>query len=183
MHVSRILLYSAAFAATAALAVETKTWIHSEAQEFEKGTLKGLAIANNGHISLAPKLTERLDAGAGQLWSAVAGAGGRVYAGGSEGKVFVLDAGGKSKPLATLAGGGTVYALAGAPGGVYAATSPDGKIWRVGDDGKAVLVHAAKSHYVWALVPGEEGVLYAATGDPGQILKIQAGGQATVLFD
>jgi hypothetical protein len=183
MHVSRILLYTAAFAATAALAVETKTWIHSEAQEFEKGTLKGLAIANNGHISLAPKLTERLDAGAGQLWSAVAGAGGRVYAGGSEGKVFVLDAGGKSKPLATLAGGGTVYALAGAPNGVYAATSPDGKIWRVGDDGKAVLVHAAKAHYVWALVPGDEGVLYAATGDPGQILKIQPGGQATVLFD
>ncbi len=183
MHVSRILLYTAAFAATAALAVETKTWIHSESQEFEKGTLKGLAIANTGHISLAPKLTERLDAGAGQLWSAVAGAGGRVYAGGNEGKIFVADGSGKSKPLATLEGGGTVYALAGAPGGVYAATSPDGRIWRVGEDGKAALVHAAKAHYVWALVPGEAGVLYAATGDPGQILKIQPGGQATVLFD
>src|ERR1039458_2594105 len=183
MHVSRILLYTAAFAATAALAGETKTWIHSESQEFEKGTLKGLAIANTGHLSLAPKLSERLDAGAGQLWSAVAGPGGRVYAGGNEGKIFVADGSGKWRPLVTLEGGGPVCALAGAPGGVYAATSPDGKIWRVGEDGKATLVHAAKAHYVWALVPDEAGGLYAATGDPGQILKIQPGGQATVLFD
>ncbi|MGD0578128.1 MAG: hypothetical protein ABSC08_04285, partial [Bryobacteraceae bacterium] len=152
MHVSRILLYTAAFAATAALAVETKTWIHSEAQEFDKGTLKGRAMSNSGRISLGTKLSERLDAGAGQLWSAAAGVGGRVYAGGNEGKIFVADGSGKSKPLATLEGGGTVYALAGAPGGVYAATSPDGKIWRVGEDGKAALVHAAKAHYVWALV-------------------------------
>lgn len=183
MHVSRILICSAALAATAALAVETKTWIHSEAQEFDKGTLKGLALANNGRISLAPKLSERLDAGAAQLWSSAAGAGGRVYAGGSEGKVFVLEADGKSRTLATLAGGGTVYALVAAAEGVYAATSPDGKIWYVGEDGKAALIHAAKAHYVWALVAGEGGVLYAATGDPGQILKIQPGGQAAVLFD
>ena len=182
MHVSRILLYTAAFAATAALAVETKTWIHSEAQEFDKGTLKGLAVSTTGRISLGPKLSERLDAGAGQLWSVAAGAGGRIYAGGDDGKVFVTDGGAKPKPLATLEGGGAVYALAATAGGVYAATSPDGKIWKVAEDGKATLVHAAKAHYVWALVPGEEGVLYAATGDPGQILKIQAG-QATVLFD
>jgi hypothetical protein len=183
MHVSRILICSAAFAATAALAVETKTWIHSEAQEFDKGTLKGLAIASNGRISLAPKLSQRLDGGTAQLWSAAAGAGGRVYAGGSEGKVFVLEADGKSRVLAKLEGGGTVYALLAAPDGVYAATSPDGKIWRVGEDGKTALLHAAKAHYVWALVAGEGGVLYAATGDPGQILKIQPGGQATVLYD
>ncbi len=183
MHVSRILILTAACAATAALAVETKTWIQSEAREFDKGTLKGVAMANDGHISLAPKLSERLDAGAAQLWCAAAGAGGRVYAGGSEGKVFVLDADGKSRTLARLEGGGTVYALAAAPDGVYAATSPDGKIWRVGEDGKAALVHAAKAHYVWALVAGEGGVLYAATGDPGQILKLQPGGQATVLYD
>ena len=182
MHVSKILLYAAAFAATAALAVETKTWVHSEAQEFDKGTLKGLAISTNGRISLAPKLTERLDAGAGQLWSVAVGAGGRIYAGGDEGKIFVTGGDAKPKPLATLEGGGAVYALAATPGGVYAATSPDGKIWKVAEDGKATLVHAAKAHYVWALLPAEEGVLYAATGDPGQILKIQAG-QATVLFD
>lgn len=183
MHVSRFLLCTAVIAATAALAVETKSWIHSEALEFDKGTLKGVTLSNTGRVSLAPKLTERLDAGAVHLWSAVMGGGGRVYAGGSDGKVYVLDASGKSRTLATLDGGGTVYALAATGDSVYAATSPDAKIWRVGHDGKASLYCATKSHYVWALIPSGKDTLYAATGDPGQILKIDAHGKSTVLFD
>ena len=183
MHVSRFLLFSAVLAATAALAVETKSWIHSEAQEFDKGTLKGVSLSNSGRVSLAPKLAERLDAGAVHLWSAVTGGGGRVYAGGSDGKVYLLEASGKSRTLATLDGGGTVYALAAAGDGVYAATSPDAKIWRIGHDGKASLRCATNSHYIWALIPSEKGSLYAATGDPGQILKIDAQGKSTVLFD
>ena len=183
MHVSRFLLCSAVIAATAALAVETKSWIHSEALEFDKGTLKGVSLSNSGRVSLAPKQTERLDAGAVHLWSATTGGGGRVYAGGSDGKVYVLEPSGKSRILATLDGGGTVYALAATGDGVYAATSPDAKIWRVGHDGKASLYCATKAHYVWALIPSEKGALYAATGDPGQILKIDAQGKSTVLFD
>lgn len=183
MHVSRILLCSTVLAATAALAVETKVWVHSEVQEFDKGTLKGVSLSNSGHISLAPKFTERLDAGAAHLWSAVPGGGGRVYAGGSDGKVYVLDAGGKSRTLATLDGAGTVYALAAVGEQIFAATSPDAKIWRIGHDGKAVLFATAKAHYVWALIPAGQGAFYAATGDPGQILKIDAQGKATVLFD
>jgi len=183
MHVSRILLCSAVVAATAALAVETKTWVHSEVQEFDKGTLKGVSLSNSGHVSLAPKVAERLDAGAVHLWTAVAGSGGRVYAGGSDGKVYVLEASGKYRTLATLEGGGTVYALAASGDGVYAATSPDAKIWRVGQDGKTSLFCATKAHYIWAVIPTDKGALYAATGDPGQILKIDAQGKATVLFD
>jgi hypothetical protein len=183
MHVSRILLCSTIVVATAALAVETKTWVHSEVQEFDKGTLKGLSLANSGRISLAPKLAERLDAGASHLWSAVAGGGGQIYAGGSDGKLYVLDAAGKSRTLATLDGGGTVYALAAQGAEIYAATSPDARIWRIGHDGKAVLFSTAKAHYIWALIPAGQGAFYAATGDPGQILKIDAKGNATVLFD
>jgi len=184
MHVSRFLLCSIIVVATAALAVETKSWVHSEVQEFDKGTLKGVSLSNSGHISLAPKLLERLDAGASHLWSAVAGSGGTVYAGGSDGKVYVLDAKGKSRTLATLDGGGTVYALAALGEEVYAATSPDAKIWRVGHDGKAVpYASAPNAHYIWALIPAGQGAFYAATGDPGQILKIDAKGKATVLFD
>ena len=183
MHVSRILLCSAVVAATAALAVETKTWVHSEVQEFDKGTLKGVSLWNSGHVSLAPKLTERTDAGAVHLWSAVAASGGRVYAGGGDGKVYLLEASGKSRALATLEGGGTVYALAATGDGIYAATSPDAKIWRVGHDGKASLFCATDAHYIWALIPTDKGALYAATGDPGQILKIDAQGKSTLLFD
>jgi len=187
MHLSRILLCSAVFAATAALAVETKTWVHSEAQEFDKGTLKGVSLASTGAVSLAPKLAERMDAGAVHLWSVAAGPAGRIYAGGSDGKVYVLEASGKeagkSRLLATLDGGGTVYALAASGDSVYAATSPDARIWRIGHDGKATPFCTAKAHYIWALLPAGHGALYAATGDPGQILQIDAQGQAKVLFD
>ena len=183
MHVSRILLCSTMVVATAALAVETKVWVSSQVQEFDKGTMKGVSLSNSGHISLAPKLVERLDAGASHLWSAVAGSGGRVYAGGSDGKVYVLDASGKSRIMATLEGSGTVYALAAQGEEVYAASSPDAKIWRIGHDGKAVLFATAQAHYIWALIPAGHGALYAATGDPGQILRIDSKGKATVLFD
>jgi sugar lactone lactonase YvrE len=183
MHLSRILLCSTLVAATAAFAVETKVWVSSQAQEFDKGTLKGVSLSNSGHIGLAPKLTERLDAGASHLWSAVAGSGGRVYAGGSDGKVYVLDAAGKSRTLATLDGAGTVYALAALGDELYAASSPDARIWRIGHDGKAVLFSTAQAHYIWALIPAGQGAFYAATGDPGQILKIDSKGKATVLFD
>ncbi len=188
MHVSRILLCSticsALVVATAALAVETKSWVHSEVQEFDKGTLKGVSLSNSGFISLAPQLVERLDAGASHLWSAAPGSGGRVYAGGSDGKVYVLDASGKSRTLATLEGGGTVYALAAQHDDVYAASSPDAKVWRIGHDGKAVLfATVANVHYIWSLIPAGQGEFYAATGDPGQILKIDAKGKTTLLFD
>jgi len=183
MHVSRILLCSTVVAATAAFAVETKVWVSSQVQEFDKGTLKGVSLSNSGQISLAPKLAELLDAGASHLWSAVAGSGGRVYAGGSDGKVYVLDASGKSRILATLEGGGTIYALAAQGEEIYAASSPDARIWRIGHDGKAVLFSTVKAHYIWALIPAGQGAFYAATGDPGQILKIDAQGKTAVLFD
>jgi hypothetical protein len=183
MHLSRILLCSTVVAAAAAFAVETKVWVNSQVQEFDKGTLKGVSLSNSGHISLAPKLAERLDAGASHLWSTVAGSGGRVYAGGSDGKVYVLDAAGKSRTLATLEGAGTVYALAALGDELYAASSPDARIWRIGHDGKPVLFSTALAHYIWALIPAGQGAFYAATGDPGQILKIDSEGKATVLFD
>jgi outer membrane protein assembly factor BamB len=183
MHVSRILLCSTVVAATAAFAVETKVWVSSQVQEFDKGTLKGVSLSNSGQISLAPKLAELLDAGASHLWSAVAGSGGRVYAGGSDGKVYVLDASGKSRILATLEGGGTIYALAAQGEEIYAASSPDARIWCIGHDGKAVLFSTVKAHYIWALIPAGQGAFYAATGDPGQILKIDAQGKTAVLFD
>ena len=98
-------------AAVSALAVETKTWTQSEAAEFDKGTLKGLALSSEGRLSLAPVWRERFDAAAPHLWCAASDSKGNIYTGGSEGKIFVVDAQGKGRALAALEGG-AVYALA-----------------------------------------------------------------------
>ncbi len=173
----------AALAAVSALAVETKTWTQSEAAEFDKGKLKGLALSSEGRLSLAPLWRERFDAAVPHLWCAASDSKGNLYTGGSEGKLFVIDAQGKGRTLATLEGG-SVYALAvTGKDEVYAAVSPEAKIYRLDAAGKATLFVSLKARYVWALISNSDGSFYAATGDPGQIHKITAGGQASVLFD
>jgi hypothetical protein len=177
------MIAAAALSAVVAMAVETKTWVQTEASEFEKGKLTRLALSSKGKVSLAPVSKELFDPAVSQLWCAVADKQGNVYAGGAEGKVVQVDAKGKGRLLATLEGGG-VYALALNPKGeLFAAVMPDAKIYRIGSDGKAQVFSAPKAKYVWAMSFDAAGTMYAATGEPGQIHKIGTDGKATVLFD
>ncbi len=160
--------------------VETKTWTHNEAAEFEKGVIKGLALSTSGRLSLAPAWKELFDAEIPHLWCAAA-AGDRVYAAGADGKVFVHEKG-KGRLLTTLEGG-TVYAMAASGATLYAGVAPEAKVYRIDASGKASLLAALKAKYLWALVPAPDGALYAATGEPGQIWRIETSGQAKLLFD
>lgn len=174
-----------ALASAAALlhAVETKTWTQSEASEFQKGTLKGVSVSSTGRVTLAPVFKELYDTSVPQLWSAASDASGNLYAGGADGKLFIVAPDGKGRLLASL-DGGSIYALAVSPRGeVFAATSPEAKIYRVSADGKAQVFASPKARYIWALVLDPQGALYAAAGDPGQILKIGMNGDSTVVFD
>jgi outer membrane protein assembly factor BamB len=183
MNIRTLGIMSALLAATAAMAVETKTWTEREAADFEKARLTGVALSTDGALTLAPPWKQLHDAGVPHLWAVARDAQGRTYAGGSDGKVFVIDAKAKVRVLATLEGG-AVYALTCGKGGeVYAAVSPGGKIYRVEANGTARLFTTLKANYVWALVWGSDGALHAATGDPGQIQRIDATGKATVVFD
>lgn len=174
------LTFAASVAAMLAFSVETKTWTHKEASEFEKGTIKGLALSTSGRLTLAPEWKELHDAEAAHLWTAAAG-GGKIYMGGMDGKVFVHEQG-TTKLLATLEGG-TVYALAVSNGALYAAVSPEAKIYRIDDAGKASAIATLKAKYVWALSPAPAGAVYAATGEPGQVWQIESSGASKLLFD
>lgn len=179
----RFWILPAALAAVSAFAVETRTWTQSESAEFEKGTLKGLALSSEGRLSLAPTWRELFDAAVPHLWCAVADGKGTVYAGGADGKVFAIDAQGKGRTVATLEGG-SVYALAlGTKNDLYAAVSPEAKVYHITPDGKAALFSTLKAGYVWALAAAPGGGFYAATGSPGQIQKIAADGSASVFYD
>lgn len=171
---------AASFAALLAYSVETRTWTHREASEFEKGTIEGLALSTAGRLTLAPEWKELYDAETAQLWAVAAG-GGKVYAAGMEGKVFVLEQG-KTRLLATLEGG-TVYALTVSNGVLFAAVSPEAKIYRIDASGKAAAAATLNAKYVWALAPAPNGGLYAATGEPGQVWQIGNSGDSRLLFD
>ena len=56
-------------ACVALFAVDTKYWSQSEMADFEKGTLSKIAVSSEGHLSLAPKLTEIFDASVTYLWA------------------------------------------------------------------------------------------------------------------
>jgi hypothetical protein len=176
-------LAAAALSCVLLPAVETKTWTQTEASEFEKGVLQGLALASNGRLTLAPVFDELFDPGVPHLWSVAVGKDGTVFAGGAEGRVFVIDSAGKGRLLVKL-DGGAVYALAAQPNGdLLAAVSPDARIFRIDAKGQATLLHTSTAKYIWALWVEQQGTLLAATGEPGQIHRIGANGQAAVVFD
>lgn len=163
-----------------AFAVETKTWTRSEASEFEKGILKGLALSSNGRLTLAPEWKELFDAETPHLWTAVA-VGARVFAAGTDGKVFVSEKG-KTRLFATLEGG-TVYSMTAAGGSLLAGVAPDAKVYKLDSSGKAAILASLKARYLWALAPAPNGGVYAATGEPGQVWRVEANGQAKLLFE
>jgi hypothetical protein len=178
-----IRLFILAGAASCLFAVETKTWVQSEAAEFEKGSLKHISIASDGHVSLAPVFRELYDPAVAYLWCAAVDSKGNVYSGGSGGKVFMVSRDGKGKTLATIAGG-DVYALAiNRKDEVFAALSPDAKIYRISSSGNAELFYDPKAKYVWALVFDPAGNLFAATGDQGKVVRVTPDGKGDVFFE
>ncbi len=169
--------------ATAAWAVETKKWVVNEAQDYDRGELRNVALSSKGRVSLAPANKLVIDAGAAQVWALAADGRGNVYAGGADGKVYVSRNGGAATVLAALEGG-SVFALAlDAKGDVVAGVSPSGKVFRITAAGQVSSIHETKAGYVWALVHDKTGILYAATGEPGRIVAVTSAGQGRVVFE
>ncbi|MDX2181840.1 MAG: hypothetical protein SFV18_19760 [Bryobacteraceae bacterium] len=173
--------------AVAAFAVDTKTWSQNEQADFEKATLKGVALRSDGRLSLSPELKELLDASSPYLWAIARDSKGNVYTagggpGGSAVKIHRVALDGKVSAWAEVEGL-EVHALAiDKQDRVYAATTPDAKIWRIGGDGKPALFHDLKSKYVWAMEFNSKGELFAATGDQGDVIRVTPDGKGQVFF-
>jgi hypothetical protein len=155
--------------------------------DFEKGTLARIAVSSEGHLSLAPKLTEIFDASVTYLWAVARDSKGNLYAGGgglgaAKAKLFQIDAQGRSKVLAELDGFAIQAIAIDRQDRVYAATSPDGKVYRVDSAGKAEAFYDPKQKYIWALAFARSGDLYVATGDSGEIHRVTPAGAGSVFF-
>ena len=68
----------------------------SSYEDFEKGTIKGVALRSDGKLVLAPKFTHLADPGLAYLWALRSDSKGNLYAaGGSSAKVLKYDSAGK----------------------------------------------------------------------------------------
>jgi sugar lactone lactonase YvrE len=161
----------------------TRTWLQSDASDFEKDQLHGLSLRSDGRLSLAPKTSELFDASSAYLWALARDSKGNLYTGGGPGaRLFQIAPDGSHKKLAEF-DALEIHAIAiDAKDQVYAATSPDGKIYRVSADGKSDVFYDPKQKYIWGMAFGPHGDLFVATGDAGQIHRVDANGKGAVFF-
>ncbi len=168
-------------------AVETQVWEHSEAADFEKGTLHKLSLSSEGRLTPAPVMRELYDPSVSFLWAIARDSKGNLYAGGgsvgsSKSKLILVNPAGQAKTLVELDGMAIQAIAVDKQDRVYAATSPDGKVYRVNAAGNAEVFYDPHSKYIWALAFASNGDLFVATGDQGEIHRVTANGTGSVFY-
>jgi hypothetical protein len=139
--------------ATAAHAQGTHLWTQSRIEDFEKGTPQGVALSSDGHLRVAPGLTEVLTTPSTFVWSVAVDKSGTAY----------LGTGFSRRGAARRRGRQAVHALRdqrperaigaiGPDGALYVATLPSGKVYRLKaaattkqDDSSATVVFDGQS--------------------------------------
>jgi hypothetical protein len=152
-------------------------WRVNTRAEIEKGDARGVSIADNGALTLAPALLEVFDTKQAYIWSAAADKAGNIYLGtGHEGRVFKVDPSGKGTLLYKTSELDVMALAVDAQGNVYAGTSPDGKIYRIAPNGEAKVFFDPKTKYIWAMAFDGQGRLLVGTGDRGVIYRVNPDG-------
>jgi len=152
-------------------------WRVNTRAEIEKGDAKGVSIADNGALTLAPSLIEVFDTKQAYIWSAAADNAGNIYLGtGHEGRVFKVDPSGKGALLYKTSELDVMALAIDAQGNVYAGASPDGKVYRITPSGEAKVFFDPKTKYIWSLAFDGQGRLLVGTGDKGVIYRVNADG-------
>jgi hypothetical protein len=188
--------------AAMAQAEATRLWRQDRYDEFEKGTVRGIAIKSDGSLSLAPAFTALYTSPSSYLWNLACDSQGNVYAaGGSPAQVYRITPDGKVRVIFAPQEL-SVQALAIDPGGaIYAATSPDGKVYKIvptpsvapspdtaakaappDNSYSATVFFDPKTKYIWSLALDGQGRLYLATGDRGEIYRVEPDGTGAVFF-
>ncbi len=173
--------------AASSLAAGPSIWSVNSRADVLKGDARGVSIASDGTITLAPKLTELLKTEQSYIWSSAVDAKGNVYLGtGGDGKIFKVDASGKGSLLTDLTEMNVTSLAIGKDGELFAGTSPDGKVYKINSDGKSEVYFAPKEKYIWSLAVLTDGSLAVATGDGGRLYKVKAANatpESSLMFD
>jgi sugar lactone lactonase YvrE len=160
-------------------------WEITKQDDVVKGDARGVSIADNGAIMLAPAYTLVYDTKEAYIWSNATDAAGNTYLGtGHDGKIFKVDPSGAGRLLYDAAELDVTALATDSQGNLYAGTSPDGKIYKITPDGQQSVFYDPTDKYIWSLAfEAATSTLYAGTGDKGIIYKIDSTGKAAVLTD
>jgi hypothetical protein len=160
-------------------------WEISRQDEVVKGDARGVSIADNGAISLAPALNLVFDTKEAYIWSSAVDSAGNIYLGtGHDGRIYRVAANGSGRLLYDAPELDVTALATDSAGNLYAATSPDGKIYKIAPSGEEHTFYDPPDKYIWSLViDPKTSTLYAGTGDKGVIYKIDPAGKASVLAD
>jgi sugar lactone lactonase YvrE len=177
-------LAAAVFALPAGMwASATAAWEMNTYADFVKGRFQGVSLTRDGRLTLAPRLDTVFSSDQAVVWAVVRAPDGTIYAAtGHRGRVFRIDASGKSTLLWT-APQPEVFALAlDRSGALYAASSPDGRVYRI-EKGAAAEYFDPHSRYIWSLAISPDGSLYVGTGDQGKVFRVTAPGKGEAWYE
>jgi hypothetical protein len=179
-------------AACVMFAATTTTWEMSGYQDFLRGRMSGLSLTHDGKLVIGPKIETLFTSDQPEIWTIANAPPGSLYAGslylgtGNGGRLYRVDAAGKSS-LVWTADQPEIFAVTVDSNGiVYAGTSPDGKIYRIenGPGGsKATEYFDPHARYIWALQFAADGALFVATGDQGKIYRVTGAGRGSVYYE
>jgi len=176
-----VVALGAAFS-TAVFSSGTTAWEMNSYTDFVRGRFEGVSLSREGRISLAPKVDPVFNSNQSVIWSVAQAPDGTLYAAtGHRGRVYKIDASGKSSLLWT-AEQPEVFAIAvDRAGVVYAGTSPDGKVYRI-ENGQASEYFAPGAKYIWSLAASPDGVLYVGTGDQGKVFRVDGAAKGELWY-
>lgn len=183
--IPRSLFVAALVAAAGATLTASKPifWQTANLSDFLRGEVENLSIDGHGRLVLGPATELVAETTSPFLWAMTVAPDGSLYVGsGNEGKVFKIDAAGKTTTFFDTTEL-EVHALAlSGDGTLYAATSPDGRIYKINRSGAATPFFDPADKYIWSLALDQSGNLYAGTGEKGLIYKITPDGTGTSFY-
>src|SRR5688572_21982414 len=158
-------------------------WQTATLNDFLRGEVENLSIDGHGRLVLGPATEVVAETTSPFLWAMVVAPDGSIYVGsGNEGKVFKIDASGKTDTFFDTTEL-EVHALAlASDGSLFAATSPEGRIYKIDRTGKGATFFDPEDKYIWSLALDAQGNLYAGTGEKGLIYKITADGKGSSFY-
>lgn len=162
-----------------ALARGLSSFVHTDADDFEKGRAEGTMVRSDGTVMLAPRAEVIATADEPVIWSLAADGPAVWFGTGNPGRVYRRQPGAEAVMLCDTGSPLVLSLLPLGDGSALAGTGPDGRVLRIAADGAVTVAHELPVTYVWALARLADGGIVAGTGPEGHIYRL--GERAEVL--